>query len=327
VTERPLVELRLRSRIPAEELEEKIGKVLTPEDFNLVPTGDVKILKPDGKLLCIYRRGIIPPELREAAWPILHSLKNATTTNRGLAGGTPRVQGPGSRSYGKAVPSALLGAFEPQGPRKFCRLTAWTGRETEKFKILWPLLQFIGQRMELDAPARYQAQMNEILKTSPDWVIPGTPFSTVTVNNTYPTGVHQDAGDLDAGISTLAVFREGDYRGGVLVFPEYRVGVEMQDSDLLLMDAHSFHGNTDFDPPVKRSMTGKVEEDPGFERISVVSYYRTRLTTCESANTEAGTARRASRRRRRRRVARSPAAPRCRRFTRRSAGNTSDRGR
>jgi hypothetical protein len=231
---------------------------------------------------------MIPPELREAAWPILHSLKGATTTNRGLAGGTPRVQGPGSRSYGKAVPSALLGAFEPQGPRKFCRLTAWTGEETEKYRELWPLLEFIGERMLLDAPERYEAQMREVQKTHPDWVIPGTPFSTVTVNNTYPTGVHQDAGDLDAGISTLAVFREGDYSGGVLVFPEYRVGVEMQDSDLLLMDAHSFHGNTDFDPPVKRSMTGKVEEDPGFERISVVSYYRTRLTTCESANTEAG---------------------------------------
>jgi hypothetical protein len=284
---RALVELRLRSRIPADELEEKIGKVLTEDDYNIVPTGDVKILKPDGKVLCIYRRNIVPPELREQAWPVLHSLKNETTTNRGLAGGTPRVQGPGSRSYGKAVPSALLGAFEPQGPRKFCRLTAWTGRETEQYEQLWPLLTFIGERMLADAPDRYEAQMREVQKTHPDWVIPGTPFSTITVNNTYPTGVHQDAGDLDAGISTLAVFREGSYRGGVLVFPEYRVGVEMQDSDLILMDAHSWHGNTEFDPPVHRSMTGRVEVDPGFERISVVSYFRTKITGCQSAASEA----------------------------------------
>jgi hypothetical protein len=286
VTDRPLVELRLRSRIPDEELQEKIGKVLTPDDFNLLPTGDVKVLKPDGKPLLIYRRGIIPPELREQAWPVLHSLKNDTTTNRGLASGTPRVQGPGSRSYAKAVPSALLGAFEAQGPRKFCRLTAWTGREIEQYEQLWPLLTFIGERMLADAPDRYEAQMREVQKTHPDWVIPGTPFSTITVNNSYPTGVHQDAGDLDAGISTLAVFREGSYSGGVLVFPEYRIGVDMQDSDLILMDAHSWHGNTEFDPPVKRSMTGKVLEDPGFERISVVSYFRTKITTCESATTE-----------------------------------------
>jgi hypothetical protein len=286
MTDRPLVELRLRTRVGDDELEEKIGKVLTEDDFNLVPTGDVKILKPDGKLLCIYRRNMIPPELREQAWPILHSLKNATTTNRGLAGGTPRVQGPGSRSYGKAVPSALLGAFEPQGPRKFCRLTAWTGEETEKYRELWPLLEFIGGRMLADSPDRYANQMAEVAKTHPDWVIPGTPFSTITVNNSYPTGVHQDSGDLDAGLSTLAVFREGSYSGGVLVFPEYRVGLDLRDSDLVLMDAHSWHGNTDFDPPVKRNMTGKVMEDPGFERISVVSYFRTKITTCDSAMSE-----------------------------------------
>ena len=283
---RPTPEVRIRTKIPAEELEEKIGKVLTPADFNLVPTNDVIIRKPDGKVLLIYRPGIIPEELREQTWPILHELKSETTTNRGLASGTPRVQGPGSRSYAKAVPSALVGAFEAQGPKRYCRLTAWTGRETEKFQILWPLLRFIGSRMEADAPDRWAAQMNEVRNTHPDWVIPDTPFTTVTVNNTYPTGVHQDAGDLDSGISTLAVLRRGTFNGGVLVFPEYRVGVNMQDGDLLLMDAHEWHGNTDFDPPVKRSMTGKLEEDPGFERISVVSYFRTKLTSCSSLDSE-----------------------------------------
>lgn len=268
-------------------METKVGKVLTEDDFNVTPTRDCKILKPDGKVLAIYRKGIIPPQLREAAWPILQELKSETTTNRGLASGTPRVQGPGTRSYAMSVPSAMLGGFEPQGPRKFCRLTAWTGRETEKYQALWPLLEFIGGRMLADSPDRYAAQMAEVSKTHPDWVIPGTPFSTVTVNNTYPTGVHKDAGDLDSGISTLACFRSGSFRGGVLVFPEYRVGVDMQDGDLLLMDAHSWHGNTDFDPPVKRSMTGKIEGgDPGFERISVVSYFRTKITECDSASTE-----------------------------------------
>lgn len=281
-----LVELRLRTRIPDEEMAEKVGKILGPDDFNITPTGDCKILKPNGQVLAIYRKGIIPPELAEASWPILQSLKSETTTNRGLASGTPRVQGPGTRSYAKAVPSALLGGFEASGPRKFCRLTAWTGRETEQYQALWPLFEFIGDRMLADAPDRYAAQMAEVSKTHSDWVIPGTPFSTITVNNTYPTGVHQDAGDLDAGISTLACFRRGSYSGGVLVFPEYRVGVDMQDRDLLLMDAHSWHGNTDFDPPVKRNMTGKVLEDPGFERVSVVSYFRTKIVGCDSAMTE-----------------------------------------
>lgn len=285
---RPTVELRIRSQIPADELEEKVGKILTEADFNVMPVRDTIVRKPNGQILCIYRRGIIPPELRERALPILQSFKTATTTNRGAASGTPRVQGPGTRSYAKAVPSAIVGAFEAQGPKKFCRLTAWTGRETEQFRELWPLLEFIGSRMLADSPDRYAAQMAEVAKTHPDWVIPGTPFSTVTINNTYPTGVHQDAGDLDSGISTLAVFRTGKpYTGGVLVFPEYRVGVEMQDGDLILMDAHSWHGNTEFNPPVQRSMTGKLVEDPGFERISVVSYFRTKMVTCDSGADEA----------------------------------------
>lgn len=287
MTARPTVDLRLRTVIPPDEMESKIGRVLTEDDFNVTPTRDCVIRKPNGQVLAIYRRGIIPPELRESTWPILHELKSETTTNRGLASGTPRVQGPGTRSYAKAVPSAMLGAFERQGPKQYCRLSAWTGRETEKFQILWPLLQFIGTRMLADSPDRYANQMAEISKTHPDWVIPGTPFSTVTVNNSYPTGVHKDAGDLDSGISTLTVFRRGPFKGGVLVFPEYRVGVDMQDGDLLLMDAHEFHGNTDFDPPVKWSMSGRVEEDPGFERISVVAYYRTKLTSCEAAADEA----------------------------------------
>lgn len=268
-------------------MEEKIGKVLSEDDYNLKPTRDCTILKPNGQPLCIYRPGLIPPELRESTWPILHEFKNDTTTNRGLASGTPRIDGPGKRSYAMAVPSAIVGAFEAQGPKQFCRLTAWTGRETEKFKVMWPLLEFIGRALEADVPDRWAAQMAAVADTHPDWVIPGTPFTTVTINNTYPTGVHKDAGDLDSGFSTLAVLRRGDFKGGVLVFPEYRVGVEMQDGDLLLMDAHEWHGNTDFDPPVKRSMTGKIEEDPGFERISVVSYFRTKMVACEGATDEA----------------------------------------
>lgn len=287
MTERPTVDVRLRTRISEEEMEAKVGKILTDDDYNLLPTRDCVVRKPNGQPLLVYRPGLIPPELRESTWPILHELKDEYTTNRGLASGTPRLQGPGTRSYAMGVASALVGAFEPAGPKRYCRLTAWTGRETAKFKILWPLLQFIGAQLQRDVPDRWQAQMEAVARTHPDWIIPGTPFTTVTVNNTYPTGVHKDAGDLDEGFSTLAVLRRGTYQGGILVFPEYRVAVDMRDGDLLLMDAHSWHGNTDFDPPVKRNPNGRILEDPGFERISVVSYFRTKMPECGSAADEA----------------------------------------
>ena len=282
-----MIDVRLRSRISQGELDEKLGKILTLDDFNLLLTRDAKVRKPDGSVLAIYRRGIIPEEIAEASWPTLHELRVTDTANRGMAGGSKRFRlASGRRTEAKRVASSILGAIDPMGPRKYCRLTAWTGREPGKWQGLWPLLSFIGDRMRLDAGDRFAAQMEYVQRTQPEWVIPGTPFTTITVNNSYPTGVHTDKGDLDEGISTLAVFRRGDFSGGILCFPEYRVGVDLGDRDLLLMDAHSWHGNTWLMCGVCGNRMERDHPDCGTERISVVSYYRTRMVECGSGEQE-----------------------------------------
>jgi hypothetical protein len=272
-----MIDLRIRSRVSGAELEAKIGKVCTDADYNVLLTRDTLVRKPNGEVLCIYRKAAFPPSLLEASYPTLHSLKSEKTTNRGLASGTPRVRMyAGSRTYTKPTSSAIIGAFDRNAPYHFCRLTAWTGRETERFAELRPLFQAIGTEFAALVPDRYQAQMAYVAQTEPDWVIPGTPFTTITVNNTYPTGVHTDKGDLEAGFSNLTVLRKGDYKGGVFLFPEYRVGVDMGDGDLLLMDAHEWHGNTRIEP---------LSDDA--ERISVVAYYRTKMARCGTAAAEA----------------------------------------
>lgn len=281
-----LSELRMRTKMADEHMLELEGHKLTDDDYDVVLSGPVRVLKEDGRPLCVYRPRAIPPELREVAWPILHGLKGGYTTNRGMAAGSERYQGPSQRSYAMSVDSQVLGSFRGQGPRTFCRLTAWTGAETEQWRGLWPFFQCISDEMQEHVPQRFAAQMAEINKTEPEWVISGTPFTTITVNNTYSTAVHRDKGDLDAGFSTLVVFREGDYKGGLLVMPQYRVAVDMQDSDLLLMDAHDWHGNTPLDPEPERRSGGQLAEDPGYERISVVSYMRADLTKCGSAKDE-----------------------------------------
>lgn len=97
----------------------------------------------------------------------------------------------------------------------------------------------------------------------------------MTVNNTYSTGVHKDAGDLPEGFSCLSVLRRGIYDGGVLVFPEFRVGVDLQDGDAIYMDPHEWHGNT------------QIEKlSPDAERISCVLYYRTRMRECQDPDSE-----------------------------------------
>ena len=286
-----MLEIRIRNRVSEEEIQAKVGRRLLPEDVNLVLTGPCRVLSPEGKLLAVYLPASIGPELREQVYPTLHSLKNSYTSNRGLASASQRVAGASKRSYAMAVDSAIVGAFDRTGPKQFCRLTAWTGRETEKWRGLWPLFDRVSELFEQHAPEKFAVQAAEARKAAPEWVIPGTPFTTITVNNTYATGVHVDKGDLEEGFSTLVTFRNGEFKGGWLCFPEYRTAVDMQDGDLLLMDAHAWHGNTEFDPVPKRRTGGALDGDPGFERISVVSYFRTKMTLCGSAADEAERAR------------------------------------
>jgi len=278
--------MRIRNQMSDEALAPKIGKILQPSDVDVMLTGPSRVLKPDGSPLAVYLPGAISPELREEIVPTLQVLKGSYTNNRGLASGSERVQGASQRSYARQVDSAIVGSFEATGPKQYCRLTAWTGRETEKYRGLYPLFRRIAAVFHEHVPDRFAAQAKLAGETDTFWVVPGTPFTTITVNNTYPTGVHTDKGDLDAGFSTLAVFRKGEFKGGHLCFPQYRIGVDMQDGDVILMDAHEWHGNTQFDPEPERKPHGQLASDPGFERISVVCYYRTKMASCGSAKDE-----------------------------------------
>lgn len=265
-----MIDLRLRSKIDPAELDAKIGKVCTPDDYNLLLTRAATVRKPDGALLCIYLPGAIEPALLDAARPMLSTLKR-DNGNRGKAAATKRLRtSAGVRTKTVPVPSDVLGALDPSGQRRFCRLTGWTGRETEGFLALFPIFQAIAGHFAQWVPDRYAAQMAQVQASHPDWIIPGTPFSTITVNKSYPTGVHTDKGDLHEGFSTITVARFGDYTGGHLLFPEYRVGVDLGHGDLLLMDAHEWHGNT------------RLDLAPGADRFSIVCYYRTKIIGCAS---------------------------------------------
>jgi len=282
-----MISIRVRSRIPRAELEAKVGKVLGDDSYNLLLTGASKVYMPNGKLLCVYLPGAMAGAVSEEQYDVLHSLRRETTNNRGAASGTRGTKvGEQKRTYFGHVSSNVLGAFDPAGTFKFCRLTAWTGRHLPQWELLQPVLQHVAGELKAHVPDRYAAQMEEIDCTHPDWVVPGTPFTTITVNNTYPTGVHTDKGDLDKGFSTIFTLRRGQYTGGIFTFPEYRVAVDLKDNDLILMDAHQYHGNTAITCACGERRTAYCEVC-GAERVSVVSYMRTNMTRCGSEQEEA----------------------------------------
>lgn len=285
-------EMRLRTRVADAAITEHLaGRVLGPADFDVLLTGAARLLKPDGRPLCVLLPGAIAEHATNPeTYEILHGLRTMQTANRGAASGTKRFgytrpEGQSSRSKALNVSSALVGAVDHVGDRHYCRLTAWTGQNLPAWQQLHPLLRTVAAELAHHVPDRYAAQMTAAGRTDPAWVVPGTPFSTITVNNTYPTGVHKDQGDLETGFSTIATLRRGPYTGGQLVFPAWRVAVDMQDGDLILMDAHDWHGNVLITCACGRQANGPCA-DCGAERISVVSYFRTKIADCGSPDEE-----------------------------------------
>lgn len=277
-------ELRLRTRVNPATVAQQVGKQLGDDDYGLLLTGPCRVLKPDGGPLAVFLPGHLLPVLdaNPDVYAVLHSLRSLQTDNRGLASGSRRLAPPDQkRSRTRKVRSAIVGAADPMGTARYCRLTSWTGQHLPEFGRLSVLLKEIGAAFAAHVPDRYAAQMGYVTRTDPDWVVPGTPFTTITVNNTYATGTHKDQGDLAAGFSCLAVLRSGRFNGGRLVFPEWRTAVDLHHGDLLLMDAHEWHGNTAISCP-----HGYRELDVSDctacrgERISVVCYYRERMTEC-----------------------------------------------
>jgi hypothetical protein len=286
-----MIDIRLRTKVADPAVAALAGKILGPADYDLLLTGPTYVRMPDNRPLAVYLPAALAGVTDERVYAVLHSLKSITTNNRGLASGTRRLRrgantgNLAARTESRSVASTLLGAMDPSGQRRYCRLTSWTGRHLPEWQALQPFLQRIAAEFRAHVPDRYANQQAQAERTHPDWVVPGTPYTTITVNNTFPTGVHTDKGDLDAGFSSIAVLRRGPYTGGNLVFPQYRVAVDLHDGDLILMDAHQWHGNTALTCGCGRRPNGPCDAC-GAERISVVSYMRTRIVNCADAATE-----------------------------------------
>jgi hypothetical protein len=287
-----MIDFRLRTRISDDGIREIAGRVLGPADYDVLLTGagPVRVRMPDNRLLCVYLPGALSGQATPEVYEVLHSLKQFTTSNRGLASGTKRLrrggaETPATRTESVPISSIILGSMDPMGQQRYCRLSSWTGRHLPEWATLHPFLREIGHHLQEHVPDRWAAQMARVMETHDEWIIPGTPFSTVTVNNTYPTGVHTDKGDLDEGFSTIACLRRGTYTGGQLIFPSYRVAVDLRDGDLILMDAHQWHGNVPITCTCGTILRGPCDTC-GAERISVVSYFRTKITQCADPLTE-----------------------------------------
>lgn len=272
--------VQLRAAAPPEVVKTYIGQQARAEHASIVLTGDAAVYKPNGDPLCFFVKGAVSPEARDKAFPFFDAIRSYKSMNRGAyAGGRhTRLKEDGTVSNTQTanpVRSSVAGFLDRYPRTPFCRESAFSSQYPELWADARQEIVEVGEHFRRLLPKRHAAQMEAATKTHPAYVIPGTPYTTLTINNTVAGCYHLDAGDYQPGFGCMSVFRVGEYRGCLLVFPGFGVAADLGDRDLILFDPHEAHGNTPFDP-------ASGEPDKDFRRVSVVHYFRQKMLDCLS---------------------------------------------
>jgi hypothetical protein len=278
--------LPVRRLVPAMTEDEALGltnrpTLLAPSDVDHIVTTSEIGLRPDGTPLYILIKNVIPYPLCVSAYPVAlavagHSISGGT---RAIAAGSfmePRMRKDGTKGkrYEVAFRPHLAGAKDgivgyysdrrPHGNMS-CRLTAFAADRWQEFEGLLPLIRKAAEVFREYLPERFAVQAAAASRIERKFVIEGTPFTTITINRNWQTAAHLDEGDLQSGFGVLTVLTAGEFSGGELVFPQFRIGVCFKMQDVLLCDVHQVHGNL----PI-------VGIEGEYERVSLVLYQRGR---------------------------------------------------
>lgn len=233
-----------------------------------------------GELLFRFRKGILPLEiLKQGVDNFEYSIQ--LTDGRGITSGSShkRIKKDGSVSnitIGNKVLSGNVGYMDSSAMIPYCRMTAFGRKHFNKFEAGIPFVQAIDKLYKELAPDKYAIQKMYAEGTNQSYVIADTAFTTVTVNKNFRTALHKDSGDLHEGIGNLIAYREGDWYGAYFIMPEWGIGIDLQNTDVLFANVHKWHCNTPF----------HNFDEKTCKRISFVLYYREQMLKCDSPSKE-----------------------------------------
>lgn len=295
------VKIQLKTRVPDAQMDPRKGTGIGPDDMAIELHADSDVYMANGQLLCMLRRNIISKDARRRAVDEFKWMKTKyVTDNRGsytgydlggVVGDSTLIRQDGRPSRqtrtmdgGKvvSVSSAIIGYYGRTGRHPFCRQTAFTQNEPQRWSNVLPLIHEVSDHLKDVLPKRWAIQKEFAETVSPDFRVRGTVFSTLTVNNNVCGTIHKDKGDFKDGFGVIGCFREGQYIGGHLCFPQYKVFVDFKDGDLVFFNPHEWHG--------VNPMVHVVPESRG-TRITVVYYFRENLCDCEDVEGELARAR------------------------------------
>lgn len=233
-----------------------------------------------GKLFAVWVPQSLSAEFCSQAYMSLREAAQATN-NRGKASGASflrkRADGStGKTRIGNTVDSSIIGYFDRYSRMNYCRACAWNYAHPQAWAKAIPMIEQISRAFSRYAEEKYLYQASVAAQVKKDWLIGNSIFSTVTINKNFRTALHRDGLNLDNSFSAFNVLRAGNFLGGNLVFPRYRISIISDNRDLLFFMPQEPHGNTEM-----KSINGKP-----FERISLVYYLRDKMRDCGTIEEE-----------------------------------------
>ena len=176
-------------------------------------------------------------------------------------------------NYAQSVISGIAGYFDRYPRIPYGRETSYTEKNREKFALCYPYLHKLNDQFRELIPGRWNAQNEQANKLDSRFRIDGTVFTTLTVNHNWRTACHRDAGDLTTGFSNICGVTGPDgkgWRGGQFILPEFRIAINLQPGDMLLVNNHEgIHGND-----------ALIGDDN--DRMTIVAYFREKMVDLKS---------------------------------------------
>ena len=174
----------------------------------------------------------------------------------------------GMIAYGSVIHSIMIG-YKRGRFTGAIDASGWTKDNPDKFEILKEISFYNEKAFDKANPVVYNKQR----KFAESFVKPEHRmgiFTTLSANRYHAgqstkMGAHVDSGDTEFGMTSMCVFRQGDYQGAYLIFPRYGIGIDAPDNSVIIADSREIHGVS----PIRGNG----------ERFSCVAYCDLRLAT------------------------------------------------
>ena len=247
------------------------GKEITRSMINQIIKEDVDVYTKDNILLCKFRKNALNKKKVNAFFDNVIDFAMNVTTNRGTTSGQKKTR-KNVKDNPKIMSNVLgyMDGFAPSQkfsmkklnifPKLNVRETRFNIEYPDKWDKEYPMIKQVDTLYKKYIPM-YKQQRQKADQTH--YKIKDTAFTTITTNVNFKTRLHKDRGDDGEGFGNLVVIEDGKYAGSETCFPQYGIGIDVRQNDILFMNVHEWHANLPM-----------VAENKNVRRLSVVCYLR-----------------------------------------------------